>query len=299
MPIYIPPASSAVDIIQWAIIDRNGTEHDLTWNTSNQIFVPRGTKGLALAPTDLVLDKLPFSAGSKLRYIKTQPLEIDLPLVINKSSLISAMTSAEEIRNWFFTGDERNKTPAYLKITRPQDNEARQIAVYYNGGLEGDLEDGSPTYIPYIIKLLAPDPMWTAAQPTELAYDSSDVNVDQFVPNPGDVDAYPIWVIGGPITNPSITNYTSGKFFSFTNSGGLTISAGGFIIVDTRPQFERTTLPVLDQDGTSQHAKLTVTSSLETWLLPGSNQMRIGGFGTSGSTTVSLSYTPRYRGVLR
>lgn len=81
MPVYVPAASSSSGVLQYAWIDPSGTEHDLTRNTSPTLFVSRGSRGLGAPPVELVLDKLPFSGGSILRYAQTRPLEIDLPLV--------------------------------------------------------------------------------------------------------------------------------------------------------------------------------------------------------------------------
>jgi hypothetical protein len=299
MPIYIPASSAALaGSIQWFIVSTDGVVHDLTWQVDRQIFVPKGTKGLGSADVELILEKLPFSPGSKLRYIRTSPKEINLPLVVSKPTLIEAMIAAENVRSWFYTGDERNSSPAFLRIKRPQDDVTRQIAVYYNGGLGGDLEEGSPTFIPYVIQLVAPDPTWTDMEPTELLYDDTDVGNVLVITNPGDYDAYPVWTIGGPITNVKINNLTTNKFIEFT-TGSLVVPLGEFIIIDTRPPTERTLLPVTDQDGISLYNLLTSSSSLETWFSPGANQIQITASGTSASTTIALSYLPRYRGVLR
>lgn len=301
MPIYVPPASGLLtNIIQWAIVSTDGTVHDLTWQTDRTIFVPRGTVGLGVAPTELILEKLPFMRGSKLRYVRTNPIEIELPIVISKPSLVEAMIAAANVRSWFYTGDERDNAPAYLRITRPQDNEVRQIAVYYNGGLEGDLDEGSPNYIPYVISLLAPDPTWTDTDPIELTYTNSSIGNIEIITNPGDFDAFPIYTIGGPASNIDVFNLTTGKHTALVSNGGLTLTAGGFVIIDTRPATERTTLPIIDQDGTSQYSKLTQgTSTTENWLQPGANQVRVSANGTSASTTIAVSYLPRYNGALR
>lgn len=300
MPLYVPAQASLVNnIIKWYIVDRTGVVHDLTWQTSSEVFVPKGTKGLGTAKTELVLDKLPFAPGSILRYIKTQPLEINLPLVIHKPNILEAMIAAEQVRNWFYTGNERNKTPAYLRVTRPQDNTDRQIAVYYQGGLEGDLDEGSPVYIPYVISLIAPLPYWTDVEPIELSYDNTYLGDIITINNPGDFDGYPIITIGGPITNLVIANLTTGKQLSLTNNGGLTISASDFVSIDTRPAFIRNVLPITNQDGTSLYSYLSNDSSVELWLQPGANQIRVSGTGGTSSTTISINYTPQYNGVLR
>lgn len=298
MPIYVPEASGLItNVIQWFVVDTDGNVHDLTWQVDKTIFVPKGTKGLGVPRVDLQLEKLPFSPGSKLRYIKTLPTEIELPIVISKPTMIEAMIAAENVRSWFYTGNERENSPAFLRITRPQDNLTRQIAVYYNGGLEGDMEDGSPNYIPYVISLLAPDPVWTDTENIEIDYDQGELGNVQVITNPGDFDAYPIYTLVGPISGEfAITNIGLNRAIIF---GNITVLAGESITIDTRPPTERTTLPVIDQDGVSLYSELNTSSTLELWLSPGANQYRFTVNGASANTNLHIEYLPRYLGVLR
>jgi hypothetical protein len=300
MPIYLPAAPAvALDAIQWFIVDRFGIVHDVTWAHNSSVFVPKGTKGLGLTKPELVFEKHPYSPGSRLRYIRTPEAELTLPLVISKTTIAEAMTAAEEIRNWFFSGNEFGLHPIYIRVQRPQDSTQRQIQVYYNGGLEGDMDEGTPTYIPYAISLMAPEPLWTDIDATELNYTNTSISVPLTISNPGDEDTHPIFVITGPATNISVTNVTTGKIISLTANGGVTLTAGESVTIDTRPATERTTLPIVDQFGASLYSKLTPGSSLLNWFVAGNNQVIVSATGTTSSTAFSITFTPKYRGVLR
>jgi len=295
---FIIPAATLTGILRWDWVDPDGNVHDLTQATSPNLFVSRGTGGLGSPGVELVLEKLPTSAGSLLRYAKTKPLEITLPISLAATTFSGLLTAAETLRGWFDTGNERERTPGYLRITRPQDDAVRQIACYYTGGLDGDLNDGSPTWTPLVVSLTAPDPYWTDVEETTETYATADVGDDLSVINVGDFDAYPVWTITGPASAITLTNTTTGKRLALTAGTGLSVLSGELLTIDTRPASQRTALPITDADGLSYFDRLTAGSALW-WLVPGQNHFEIEASGTDGTTEIELSWLPRYRGVLR
>lgn len=298
--IYIPAALPTTDNIDWVVIDRYGQEHNLSWFNNQSIFVPKGTRGLGYANVELTVEKRPNSRGSAVRHIATQPVEISLPLVITANTFKQCLINVEQVKDWFFTGDERSKTPGYLKIGRPQDTTYRKILFYYNGGLEGNLEDGGPTFVPYVVKLFCPDPDWLSVDDQEILYPYTSMGgVTVPVTNLGDMHAYPIFTWNGPGSSLSIQNVTTGKQISLTNNGGLTISSSQTIIIDTRPATERTELPVIDTYKNNYYSYVSAGSDLNMWLAPGLNQLYISASGLSSASSLNLRYTERYRGVLR
>ncbi len=299
MPLILEPASGpVVGTLKFEWLDPGGVLRDLTRETSANLFVSRGSAGLGAPGVELVSEKLPSTAGAIHRYTQTKPLEIDLPLSVHAASFASLMATMAELREWFDTGDERRRTPGYLRITRPQDGEERQIACLYAGGLEGDLNEGSPTWAPVVVSLVAPDPYWTDVTPTEAVYDQSDVGVPVAIINSGDFDAYPIWTLAGPGSAWSITNTTTGKSFALTADSGLTLVAGDELTIDTRPAGQRQNLQILSDDGVSMFSKVAAGGALW-WLAPGSNTFIIAASGVTADTAIRLQWLPRYRGVLR
>lgn len=297
MPILVPPPTPVTPgtlAIAW--VTTAGVVHDLTGSTSPLLFARTGMTGLGLPPLELVLEKLPGTPGSVLRYTRTREGRIKLPLYVEGTDFNSLLTKLEDLRAWFDTGNERDTAPGYLRITRPQDGAVREIACYYESGLEGDFADGGWAAEP-VVTLVAPDPYWSDVTETVQVYTQADLAADRSVINLGDFDAYPVWRITGPAANLNLTNVTANKFLAFTSDGGLTLAAGDVLTVDTRPA-PFSDLQVSDQDGNNLFSKLTAGSALW-WLQPGQNHFFITATGTDGNTEFQLSWLPRYRGVLR
>lgn len=299
MVFYVPPASALPSgTLAWALVDPDGIEHDLSQTTSPNLYVSRGTSGLGSPPVELVREKLPTLPGVVARYATTGALELDVPVSVHGSTPADLFGRVELLRRWLDTGGEQQLTPAYFRVRRPQDDAWRQIAVLYQGGLEGNMEPGSPTWAPYVVSLLAPDPYWTDLVDTEIVYDSGDFGISQAIINDGDFDAYPVWTITGPASAITITNQTTGEAFSLTDNGGLSIAAASQLVIDTRPSNLRPGGQVTHDGDTAIFDRLTPTSSL--WhFTPGQNNFTLAASGATGSTAVHLAWLPRYRGVLR
>lgn len=302
MPII--PAATPVGELRYEWLDPTGILRDLSWSTSPNLFVSRGTKGLGLSKVELSMDKLPGTPGSLLRHIKTSPREIELPIHISSNSITGLMNAINDLRNWFFTGDENLKTPGYLRVT-DTNGVVKQIACYYTEGLEGDMDVGGLDNAPIVIKLTAPDSFFTDIEETIIIYEEPALDYFhgaapvQIIMNNGDIDAYPIWEIIGPGRDITITNLTTGKFFSLTASGGITLDIGESLIVDTRLGSARPGLQVYDDTGQNFFYKLTNTSDLW-WLVPGENRFKVEMLDMNvADSEVHLSYLPSYRAVLR
>lgn len=301
MPVYLTP-TPATGVLRYEWLDPSGVLRDLTRATSPSVFVSRGTSGLGTPGVELVLEKLPFTAGSLVRHVQTRPLEIDLPVVLDADSMTALIQLARTVRGWFDTGGEDGWSPGYLRVTAP-DDVVRQVACHYAGGLEGNLDEGAPRWTQYVVSLIAPDPYWTPTSATELTYGQDDVMTGSLpntlpVLNPGDADAYPVWTIHGPASSIVVTNRTTGKNFQLTAGGGLTLTASDTLTVDTRPASQRTTRPIVNADNVSLYDRLAAGGSLW-WLAQGTNNVTIQASGMSGDTSFGLSFLPRYRGVLR
>lgn len=302
MPVYLPalPSSTLTDTIGWFVIDRFGIERDLNWSNSNQVFVPKGTKGLGYADVNLSVEKRPFSRGSSVRHIATQPVEISLPLVINMPTHKQLLQKVEEVRNWFHTGDEHGLRPAYLKVRRPQDGTTRQIRFFYNGGLGGDLEEGSPTFAPFVVKLFCPDADWLDAIEQQFTFTQANlIGPTVTVTNLGDVSAYPIFTWNGPGYDALLKNLTTGKQIYFHANGGLPLALGETVIIDTRPATDRANLPVINTAGVSLFRWVDPSSDLNLWLEPGLNNLQFTVQDTTSSSSIGMRFLQRYRGVLR
>ena len=292
MPGMIPPAPITGTLkYQW--IQSTGTVRDLTRDTSPTIFVPAGSVGMGLSSVEITEDKLPAGQGSFIKHINIMPRTIQIPIVLSKPSFESLLLASEDLHEWFDTGDESAKRPGTLVVTRPDDT-VRHIKGYYQGGLEGDLSEGSPTFYKYVIDLFCPDPAPTDAEDTVLTKTVAEA-VDFNMINQGRLPAFPIWKLTGPFTNVDVLNATTGVGFSLL----VTLTAGQYIIVDTRPSELRQNISVYDQAGANRFPTVYPTSVFFP-LLSGTNNIQVNfTSGTTGATSVELTYLARYRSLLR
>jgi len=113
----------------------------------------------------------------------------------------------------------------------------------------------------------------------------------------GSFAEYPVVTILGPITNPVLTNVSTGETLDFT---GITIAALDSYIIDCRFGYKT----VKDAAGTNKIADLTTASDLATFHLAadpevsgGANAFTLTGSGTTGATTVTVAYYNRYVGL--
>ena len=286
-------APSGTLAYQW--LDPSNTLRNLYGSSVN---VEVGERGLGVPTPDLAEDKLPFGSGTIVRHVAIASREIELPLLFEAASAAVLEALLDNVHGWFATADETTKTPGYLRVTR-QDGTQRQVACYYAGGLEGDLssERAGDRWQSAVVLLKAADPWATDIADSTASWDQTDIGDSVAIMNAGQLDAYPIWTITGPAAGISILNETTQKSFALTADGGLTLTGGQVLAIDTRRADQLTDLPVL-VGGTSQFSKLTAASSLFT-LLGGQNNFVISASGTSGATAFELAYRQRYRALLR
>lgn len=109
--------------------------------------------------------------------------------------------------------------------------------------------------------------------------------------------AYPVVTIEGPITDPVLTNTSTGDKLDFT---GTTISSGDTYTIDCRYGFKT----VKDAAGTNKIADLSSDSDLATFHLApdpevssGNNALTLTGTGTDANTEVTVAYNERHVGL--
>lgn len=300
MPLILPPAapSPTTDLV-FTWVDPAGSVHAISGNASG-VNVELGERGLGLPEFSLLEEKLPFAAGTLARQGIIAARTITLPLFLSAATPLDLQTLIDDMYTWFATADETSHTPGYLRIQR-RDGTTRQIACYYVGGLEGDLEptNAGDTWQSVAITLRAPDPWATDTFDSTDSYDSSDFGVPKSIINAGQLDAYPVWTLVGPMTNIDLVSATQNKSLTLTADGGLTLLLGDTVVIDTRQSPPRETLQIYNLDtGVSHYAKLTVNS--EFWLfVSGSNIFTLNISGATVDSRVDVRWLQRYRGVMR
>jgi hypothetical protein len=138
---------------------------------------------------------------------------------------------------------------------------------------------------------------WTVATIVPSPIGSTNLAQSRTVTYSGTWRTYPTVKITGPITNPVVTNNTTGEKLDFT---GTTITAGHYYLIDTRFGVKT----VLDDAGANQYSKLTSDSKLNTFHLEahpvapnGVNDIQVSGTSITSATEVSMTFFSRYIGI--
>jgi hypothetical protein len=154
-----------------------------------------------------------------------------------------------------------------------------------------------PTALGYTFGVNAGTLGWAYPITFPEGFGSSTVNQTRAITYNGTWRTYPVVLIKGPITNPVITNTTTGDKLDFT---GTTVNSGTTYTIDCRPGVKS----VLDQAGASQIAALTDDSDLATFSLEadpeapgGINTITVTGSAANATTEVYLQYYERYIGI--
>lgn len=283
------------DKISW--IDANGTEH--LFETDMKVL--SGMNGRFMPPISFVEEQVPFQAGSKLRQVKVEPRDVDVPIFIKAKDEIGLRLKMREVTRMLnpLKGDGVLKTIA-------RDGSQRELTCRYSSGFEGkeDRDSKGVWWQKAVLVFRAFDPYWydtithvetfTIGQPATFfpllfpfRLSSSTVFADTTIDNTGDVETWPEWIITGPGENIVLRNLTTGEIASVI----LRLDPGETITIDTKP-FIKT---VKKSDGSNMFHLLTDESSL--WALQGgNNSIRIELSNATEESSVQLSYRNRYWG---
>lgn len=196
----------------------------------------------------------------------------------------------------------RTRGPGILRIYRP-DGTAREIEASYQRGLFGEPGQGH-TLDTAVLNLLCEDPYWrdiAAQEPIVREYVGSPVDFQDPFPsvsssqsldgafvidNTGDVEAWPTWVITGPMTSVIATNLTTGD--SFTLTGALADSTET-VTIDTYSG------EVVGPDGvTSWFGNLTLPGAVLWGLVDGENAIEFQVADADTGSQISLTWTRRW-----
>lgn len=289
---------------QWTWTSAAGTVRDLS--VAQPYLRPGGVVGHMAAPVSLIGSLPPTIDGGLYRGHRYQPRDVFLSLMAHTRDPDTWRTTYRTLVDDFDT------TSGAGTLTVGQVNgEHRSLSCRYVTGLESPVE-GEPGVVKiasWVVHVRAYDPWWYGPEqtrtfsvstsqtlfgngsgatpfyimPTELIGSGSSVT------NPGDVEAYPVWTLNGPMTSATITAQ-SGAAFTITS----TLSAGEYITVDTDPRtgaFSK----VVDDSGTNLWG--TATSDYPNlWALPaGTSTVTVAMSGTTSSSSTVIAFRPRYR----
>jgi phage-related protein len=257
-----------------------------------------GAKGLDMPQYQFTTDESPGIDGYELRSVRAQGKEIILPLAFWMNDSRQAYLQR---RRGFIRSLNPKRGVGTLTLTQP-DGDFRTIRAYYTGGLEGDesLDAAGERWCVNAITFGCPSPYWIGAEVTQtwkaasggtflpflpLTVGDSQVLGEVTVDNDGDDTAFPVWTVAGPATSISLTNHTTDQVLVLTR----TITGPDTIVIDTRERQQTALL-----NGVT-NLWPDLSSASELWPLePGINDLELIVSGSTGATSVHLSYQPRY-----
>ena len=301
-PYYVPSGlDPGAPMYQW--IDALGNNRNLS-NLGNPgaVAVGLGARGLLMPPVDLTEQATPFSDGARITGTRYPTREVDLPLFVQAASASALRAQLRQIAGWF----DPTFGDGTLRITSA-DGSQRELRCRYAGGLEratDDIQQAGPDWWLLALTLRAADPFFYAVASVGVFFtNAAPVNFFPFFPltlspsnlistaqprNDGDAEAWPVWTVTGPMTNLVLANNTTGESLTLA----LTLTAADSVVIDTRPGQKGVTKTI---SGVSSNALGNLTPASVLWALAkGANDVTITLTGSTGATTVALSFTPRY-----
>jgi|FLYN01.1.fsa_nt_gi hypothetical protein len=270
-----------------------------------------GEDGWGMAPTQRLTDRGPLQHGDSDLDFRLHPRLGMLKLLAQASTIAGHWDIRKQLLKIF----RPSRTPITLRWTL-DNGDVRQIDVHYAGDLTFSSEDRLGYSQKAVVQLRAADP--TFYDPTlqtitygvgggtgvfafplswPASFGSSTVNQTRTIAYAGTWRTYPVVIIKGPITNPVITNLTTGDKLDLT---GTTITTGDSYTIDCRPGVKT----VVDASGSNRIDKLSDDSDLATFSLEadgeaalGLNDIKVTGTGANATTEVYLQFHTRYIGI--
>lgn len=259
-----------------------------------------GDQGFGLAPLHRITTRGPLQHGDSDIDFRLDPRILQIPLVVKNDSALLPKTSHYGIRNALLQIFNPT-TPGTLRVryatwtgSLGTDSPVNfLIDVKVLGGLSFDV-DPTSYHVRTVVQLRAEDPTWYAGNatgnPTIATYLNANINGTQAITADGNWPTFPVIRVNGPITNPSITNSTTGEVIAIT----ATIGSGAYFDIDLSYGAKT----VYDNLGANRISTVSAASDLATWsLMPGSNTIAVTGSSVGASNNVTFTYYNRYTGI--
>ena len=288
-------------------VDLTITSNGVTTDLHDQInYFWLDADGLGMAPVKRLTQKGPMQDGVTDLGYRLDPRHVTLQIAAVATDEASYYTARENLLSLFTP----SVSPLKLLFTAPT-NRSRQLDCFFNSNFTMPFKSRVGYTQIEAIELYAPDPTWydptlvsvpfgTTGGGTGMPFPllipitfgaSASLNQTVAVTNAGNYRTYPKVILYGPITNPVITNTTTGEKLDFT---GYTIGSGNTWTIDCRYGYKTVT----DQAAVNQIAKLSLTSDLSTFHLnAGVNSITVTGSAVGGATQCSVQFYSRYTGI--
>lgn len=267
----------------------------IVFNNESDYVLTDGLSGIGIPDTQVRFADS-ASDGALWRFSKRGIREVDLPLIIFGASRSSLESNLIRLSN--LLQDRKGATKLRASYSNGEVWELHD-GHYVTGAQTSLSANGAADWTRWVITMQFANPFWIRQRseafslgtggsnrsliPTlaEMAIVGSQVIGDITVENVGDVDAYPVWKIRGPVDSVTITS-EEGLSFSYD----AVIPLGSEITIDTA----RGT--VTDESGVNKYSNLAPSPKLFT-LPAGTSEVSIEAVGSDQDTLVSLNYQPR------
>jgi len=277
--------------IYW--MDNDGGTIDLTDGVKYDIL--DGIDGRWMPPFEMVSDEVYAVPGDYVRLRKTKTREITLPIIVYGTSASDFLTNIRMLTDAF----DPSKGDGVIRVdTNDSPSKTFLLTCHFSSGMSfpETYDTGNCTFRKFVATLQSHDVFWWNAVENETLW-AGDLASHFYhtVTNSGDVDTYPIWDINGSATTVTavlVANYTTGKWFNFTNMGGHLIIVYDHMIVDTRPGKRSATI----NHTTNVFDHMDSYSTLFP-LVPGVNKIFIETTGGTLDTYAKCRWRDMYYGV--
>lgn len=271
-------------------------------------YVWESHDGFGMAPLQRHSESGPQQHGDSDRGYNLEPRFVNLVIAAMGNNWDDVYQNIDRLLRYLHPG-----SPSTLRFTRPE-GAARQLEVF---AVKGPLYGASDIIGFFGVKvgmtLKAPDPAWydpagkdltfnlggggdTTTVPTNVPTGVGASTIDQSIAvnYPGTWIAFPVIRVIGPITNPIITNQSTGHKLDFT---GTTIASNDWFDIELR--FGNKV--IRDSTGVYQNGSLSDPNDLALFgIYPdpeapnGINSIRVQGSGINQNSRIELSWLDKY-----
>ncbi|MFJ2187830.1 phage tail domain-containing protein [Kitasatospora sp. NPDC087861] len=289
-----------------------GEEISLTSFASQEwpaILIQAGATGLDMPPVELYADDSPNLDGSIYRGSRVAARQIMIPVYLHGVD----RRSLRDLKRRLIRAINPKNGPCLIKVTEA-DSQTRTLMAHYKDGMQGDegVDNAGFRWSKYGLQFTAYDPWWygpdlqvaewsfgggTAFLKTGKGFMPLSLNKGVLsnsaipVVNPGDVEAWPVWQLKGPVRGFRLTGADGGSFGISAGSVGApdAVPAGRTLTIDTRPGYKT----LRDDQGTNYWSGLDGSPAL--WPVPAGESAVSVDLAAGGPTaSLRLSFRPRY-----
>lgn len=265
-----------------------------------------GFDGWGMGPVNLITEQGPLQHGLTYLDVRLEPRPLTLLLGLKGSSWDDLFNKRQALLDIF----KPRVDGQVIKLNYQVNSKEYQIDTRYAQSMGLGSNDIEGFYQKVAITLIAVEPTWYNPAGVAITYGvaagggnfsiplpipwpvgSSVIDETKTINNLGTWLSYPVIRLVGPLTNPVITNLTTGDKLDFT---GLVLASAEERVIDL--SYGQKT--VVDEDGNNAINDLTNDSDLTTFvLLPGGNDIAVEGTAGDASTEVYISYYERFVGI--